>query len=324
MRGLRPLALISIFVLISACRSDHINFSKALFEHIPDDPQVLVLVRPNDVMKVAEMTLSQIDLNEVLGTNLNVDMKLVTHYQKVALDMLSALGIPIENVESIGFMLYFNKPVLMVSGDFGKDQVVTKLQEIGFKQNDNQFFDYVYGDQKLHVPANGLMMMADEGLLDFLTTVPTENRLWNREDFAEYRLRSPMDRSLFIWSNPPEDFLSEFKYREELTDLSLAVDFKSDVTFQLNIRLRSPEKTVLLYDVVFGSLKLSQGLFGDDQDFGPLLKSIQVSQDNSQVVANLVVPYAKVERLKDRLFDDSESSTSETFEKLRSLIERFN
>lgn len=318
------IGLCTILLAFSGCRSDQINFSRALFEHIPDDPELLVLVRPNDIIKVAEVALSQISLKDILGTNFDIDTKTIDHYQTVILEMLSALGIPIEDVESVGFMLYLNKPVVMVSGDFLKSNVVAKMKEIGFKQHENQFFDYVYGDQKLHIPADGLMMMADEDLLDFLTTVPEDNRLWNRRDFSEYRRRSPMDNSLFVWSHPPDDFLSDFKYREELGDVSLAIDFKRDVTLQLNIRLNSADKTVLLYDLVFGVLKVSQGLFGEDRDFGPVLKATQVSQDNSQVVMNLVVPQANVKRLKDRLINDAKNNDTTTFEKLKSLIERFD
>lgn len=324
MKVLGPTFLIASMLMFGACRSDHINFSRALFEHVPSDPEILVLVRPNDVIKLAEVALSQIDFKEMLGTNLKIDTEMIERYQKVSLEMLEALGIPIEDIESIGFMLYLNKPVLMVSGNFTKDQVVGKLKEIGFKQNDQEFFDYIYGDQKLHVPADGLMMLAEADLLDFLTTVPKENRLWNREDFSEYRLRSPMDSSLFIWTHPPENFLSDFKYREQLGDASLAVDFKKDFSATLNIRLKSPEHTVYLYDIVFGSLKVSQGLFGDDQDFGPVLKSIQVSQDNRQVVVSMVVPYSKVNRLKERLILEARSDDPTTFKKLRSFFDQFN
>jgi len=324
MKDFRPWFLIALFLMLGACRSDHINFSRALFEHVPSDPEILVLVRPNDVINLAEMALSQIDFEEMLGANLEMDTELIQHYQKVSLEMLEALGIPIEDVESIGFMLYLNKPVLMVSGDFTKEGVVGKLKEIGFQQDSNNFFNYIYGEQKLNVPADGLMMMAEADLLDFLTTVPSENRLWNREDFSEYRVRSPMDSSLFIWTHPPDDFLSDFKYRDQLGDVSLAVDFKRDLSATLNIRLKSAENTVYLYDIVFGSLKVSQGLFGDDQDLGPLLKSIQVSQDNRQVVVSIVVPYSKVNRLKERLLEEAQSDDPVTFKKLRSFFDQFN
>lgn len=324
MKRLCLFALIVALVLSPACRSDRINYSQSLFEHIPDDPEILVLVRPNDIVKVAEMALNQIDFEELLGTNLDINTQTLDHYQKVILDMLSALGIPIESVESVGFMMYLKKPVLMVSGNFGREQLTAKLREIGFKQDDQGFFDYIYGDQKLHLPADGLMMMAEPDLLDFLTTVPEENRLWNRSDFSEYRLRSPMDNSLFIWTHPPDDFLSDFKYRDELGDVSFAMDFKRDVSMQLNVRLKSPDKTVLLYDIIFGSLKISQGLFGEDQDFGPLLKSIHVTQDNRQVIANLVIPYSKVDQIKKRLLSETQNNTTTTFEKLKSILERFD
>ena len=167
------------------------------------------------------------------------------------------------------------------------------------------------------------MLFAPEALLTDLASIPDENRLWNRPDFKEYRSRSPLDNSLFIWSRPAESLLEDFKYREDLGDVSLAVNFKSNLTMKATIRLNDPQKTVFLHDIVFGSVTAAGGLFGDDADYGPVFKATKVTHDNTQVDISLVVSADQLVKIKERVKDDFNNPDSKTMDKLKSTMDLF-
>ncbi len=319
---LRAIACLAL-VLLSACRSEEVQYSRALFRHIPDEPELLVLVRPNDIAKLAEMAISQMKFQEFFDERFKIDAAALDRYKDVAEEMMIALGIPWDSVESVGFFLYFKRPILLISGDFTKPDVTGKLTELGFKQNDNGFFDYIYHEQKLNVPEDGLIMLAEETLLDDISYIPEERRLWNRPDFSEYRLTSPLNNSLFLWTHPPDDFLPDFKYRDDLGDLSLAMNFQSNFSLKVTIRVKDPEKAVYLHDIFFGVVKLSSGLFGDDEDYGPVFNGIKVARNQSQVEASLVIPRDQLASLKDRIVDDIQNPNSKTFTKFRSFMDGF-
>ena len=313
---------LTTMLLFLGC-SRGVNYSKSLFRHIPDDPQLLVLVNPNDISRLVEMAVSELDFGEILGGKVDIDTAKLDHYKDISVEMMKALGLPWERIETIGFLLYFDQPVFLVSGDFRRDQVTDKMKSLGFRQHDNGFFDYVYDKQKLSIPDDGLMMMAQESLLDDLQAIPEANRLWNREDFVEYRLRSPLTNSLFVWTHPPKDFLPDFEYRDDLGDISLALNFKRNFSFKATIRVKDPQKTVLLHDLIYGISKVANGIFGSDPDYGPILNGINVTQNNHQVDASLVIPPEKVRALRDRLRRDFQNDETSTFENIEKFLNKF-
>ena len=323
MKKLLIAAMSLIILVLSGCQVGGVNYSKSLFRHIPDDPQLLVLVNPNDISKLVDVAVSEINLSEFIGDNLQVDAKTIDYYKDVAVEMMNALGIPWEKVESVGFLIYYKKPVFLVSGDFTQAAITQKLGDLGFRQSDNGFFDYVYGEQKLSVPADGLMMMAEEMLLDDLQMVPEENRLWNRDDFADYRSTSPLNNSIFIWTHPPKDFLPEFEFRDELGDISLALNFRNNFSFKSTIRVNDPEKAVYLHDFLLGLVYMGKGFFGSDEAYGPVFTGMKVSQDNRVVEASLVLSMGQLVTLKDRLKTDFENGDTSTFRKIDDFIKKF-
>jgi hypothetical protein len=323
MNKIRILALCLIILVLYGCQVGGVNYSKSLFQHIPDDPELLVLVNPNDISRLVELAVSEINLSEFIGNNIDVDAKMIDHYKNVAVEMLDALGVPWDKVESVGFLIYYQKPVFLVSGNFTQAAITAKLKELGFRQHDNGFFDYVYGEQKLSVPSDGLMMMAEEVLLDDLQMVPDENRLWNRADFAAYRSTSPLNNSLFIWTHPPEHFLRDFQFRDQLGDISLAMNFRSSFSFKSTIRVNDPEKAVYLHDFLLGLVYVGKGLFGSDEAYGPLFSGLKVHQDNRVVEASLALSMGQLMTLKDRVQNDFKNGDTSTFRKIDEFLKKF-
>lgn len=313
----------ALILLLSACQVGGVNYSKALFQHIPDDPEVLVLVNPNDVSRLVDLAVSEINLSEFIGTNIDVDAKTIDHYKDVSVEMLKALGLPWDKVQSVGFLIYYQKPVILVSGNFTKAAITAKMEELGFRQHDNGLFDYVYGEQKLSIPDDGLMMMAEEMLLDDLQMVPEENRLWNRPDFAAYRSTSPLNNSVFVWSHPPEHFLEDFQFRDQLGDVSMAMNFRTNFSFKSTIRVKDPEKAVYLHDFLLGVVLVGRGLFGGDEAYGPLLNSVKVNQDNHVVEASLVLTTGQLMALKEKIKTDFKNGDTSTFRKIDEFLNRF-
>ena len=323
MKFLATVSVLVGFLVLSGCYSEGINYSRSLFTHIPDDPNLLVLVKPNDISTLAEVAIGELKLDKFFGDKLQMNAELLEQYKNVTNDVLEAVGIPWSKVEAIGFLLYFQKPVILISGEFARETVNQKLIDIGFKQHDNGYFDYIYGGWKMSVPDNGLMMMGEEELLDDLRAVPEEHRLWNRDDFKKYRSTSPLDNSIFIWSHPPDNLLSDFKYRDDLGDVSLAMDFSGNFTMKATVRVKDPQKVVFLHDMVLGSVKVAGGYFGDDPDYGPLFKGIKVTQDNRKVEASLVISQERLRSLKARVIDDIQNPDSKTFDNLKSFMNTF-
>lgn len=317
----RFLLLALIPLMLSSCRSD-VNFSQALFEHVPEDPDLLVLVRPDDVTRLVELAASEMNFEEMLQ-GFQVDAKKIEQYRALVITMLEQLGIPVENVETIGFLWYLEQPVILVSGEFQKPNVETKLTELGFRGDAEGIYDYVYNDLKLRVPADGLMMMARKEILEDLTMIPQENRLWNRPDFKKYRENSPLDNSLFVWSHPPENLLSDFQHRDALGDVSLAMNFRSNFTTRATVRIKDPAKTAALYNIIFGAVTMGKGFMGSDPDIGPVIEGVTVSQDNEEVVINLVVQPDQLLQIKERLKKEFASQDFGTFGKIDSFLDHF-
>ena len=104
--------LLAGLILIMGCTSEGVNFSKSLFQHIPDDPELLVLVKPNDLANLTELAVKELPLDQLLQ-GLEIEAEYITTFQTMAVGALEAVGIPWENVESVGFLLYYKKPVLI-------------------------------------------------------------------------------------------------------------------------------------------------------------------------------------------------------------------
>lgn len=315
------LLVASIFMV--GCRSDHINYSRALFEHVPEDPEILVLVRPDDLTHLAEVAAQEIDFSKLLEMPFDMDAAQITRYQKMGLEMLKQLGVPWENLETFGFMSYMEQPTVMLAGEFRKVDIEAKLTELGFKKKSTGFFEYIYGGMDLYVAADGLMMMANPMVLEEIQMLPDEKRLWNRPDFKTYRENSPLDNSLFVWSHPPERFLSGFEYRDVLGDVSLAANFRNNLTIKTVVRIKDPAKTVQLHNIVAGSVMMGKGFLANDPDFGPVLEGINVSQNNKEVVADLVVTAPQLAAIKERLKKEFNDKDMGTFDKINSFLGNF-
>lgn len=316
-----------LLLMVLASCSSGVDYSRSLFVHIPEDPEALVLIKPNDIARVAEVAFTDVDLGQFLGQKgLEMDLSDYNRYKQVFEDTMLALAIPWQDVESIGFMLYLEKPVFLVAGNFTQEKVDGKLNEIGFRQSaSTSFYDYLYNDYKLALPGDGLMMIADVELLDFLKSVPEENRLWNRPDFKTYRRNSPLDNSVFVWSVPPDNFLKEFPYREDLGDLSMALDFSTTVNFKTVLRLKSADKTVYLHDMLTGIVTFGKGVMGGDKVFAPVLNNVKVSQNNREVTLSATMSHAQVNAVRERIVNDiADPENATTFSDLRKMIEQFN
>lgn len=317
-------ATLLVALLSSLSCTTGVDYSESLFNHIPDDPQLLVLVRPNDITNLAEVSMAELDLSRLFDNKLNIDTKDIQRYKELLSDTLQAVGVPWPQVRAVGFLMYFEKPVVLISGDFTQQAVVDKMVELGFNRRANGYFDYVYDQMKVHVPADGLMMMAEKELLDDLMLVPEERRLWNRPDFAEYRRVTPLDNSLFVWSDPPKDFLQGFEHRDQLANVSLALNVRNNVTLNLAIRLKSSQHATYLYDVVSGVTSIGRGMFGSDPEIGPIMKSVQVRQEKAAVVSTLVVQASQLPAIKERILKEMNDPNSDTFSKVRNFLERMN
>ena len=320
--SLNLLACIALVVL-GGCTSEGIQYSRSLFSHVPKEPELLVLVKPNDVSNLLDIAIAELELQKFFGEYLNFDAKLLEHYKAISSEMLKSVGVPWENVESFGFLLLYGQPVILVSGEFAKADVEGKMTELGFKQQDTGYFEYIYSGMMLSVPAEGLMMMAAEDILEDLTDLPEDQRLWNRDDFKEYRSRTPLNNSLFVWSHPPETLLSDFEYRDDLGDVSLAMNFAGGFSMNAAVRVKDPQKVVFLHDIVLGATTMGAGLFGSDADYGPLFKGIKVAHNNKQVEATLVLTADQLISIKDRMADDINNPDSKTFRKLQNYMNAF-
>ncbi|CAM2008162.1 hypothetical protein [Acanthopleuribacter pedis] len=316
--------LLVMVILGSSSCTTGVNYSQSLFNHIPADPELLVLVRPNDLTKLLEVSVEELDLSTLFDNRLDIDTKDIQRYKQLLSDTLEAVGIPWPKVESVGFMVYLEKPVVLISGEFTQQAIVDKMTELGFKQRANGYFDYVYDKMKVHVPADGLIMMGENDMLEFLMLVPDEQRLWNRPDFAEYRRVTPLDNSLFVWSVPPKNFLNDFEHRDQLSNVSLAMNVKNNVTLNVAVRLKTSQHATYLYDVVFGFVSLGRGIFGSDPELGPLMKSLQIRQEKASVVTTLVVPASQLPAIKDRLIKELDSQESPTLSKLKNFLDGLN
>ena len=158
-------------------------------------------------------------------------------------------------------------------------------------------------------------------VLDFLKSVPAENRLWNREDFKTYRRDSPLNHSLFAWSTPPKDFLKDFPYHEDLGDLSLSIDVRSGFLFKTVVRLKDPEKTVYMNDILNAIVSGARGIVGGDEVFRPILQNVKVSQDNKSVVVAATISEKQLIAVKDRIIHDLENpDDAKTLADLRKIL----
>lgn len=319
----RILLLLAASLLLAACNPGRVNYAQALFEHVPEDPDLLVLVRPDDVTRLMDMGLNDVDFEKMLGVPFKVDAKEIERYRTMIIAMLDQLGIPIEKTQAIGFLWYMEQPVVMLSGGFTKEGVEGKLTEIGFAKDHNGFFDYVYDGQKISIPADGLMMMARVEMLEDLSLIPAESRLWNRPDFKKYRESSPLDNSLFIWSHPPDNFLSDFEHRDALGDVSLAANFRNNLSVRATVRIKDPQKTVALYNIIFGGVTVGRGVFSSDPELSVLLNSIVVSQDNQEVVTNMVLNVDQLNALRTRIKDEFQNQDFGSFDKIETFFKNF-
>jgi len=315
--------LVVAALALPSCRTPGVEYSKNLFQHLPDDAQFIALVDPNDVTSLVELALAEINFRELFGDKIDIDAEQLDYYRQIAIEMLAALGIPVDKVESVGALIYYERPVFLLSGAFSREDVMAKLNEIGYQADDSGFYDYVYHTQKLVIPADGVMMMAERDLLEDLIGIPEDHRMWDRPDFEDYRLTSPLDNSVFLWAEAPKQFLEGFAHHDDLGAVSLAMKFSRTITVQGVVRIKDPQKTVYLHDIIAGSVQIGQGLFGNDPDYGPLFKGISVHQDNRQVTASLVVPAERVLSLKERIKSDFLSEDTSTFDKLQQFLERF-
>ncbi len=315
-------ALLGVLIWTVSC-SQRIDYSKALFRHVPDDPELLLLARPNELMEFTQKNMAELGIQELLGDMWNADFVDLDQYRHVAVEVIEALGLPWQDIQVVGVLVYFQKPVFLVSGTIDRDQVAAKILELGFTENANGTFNYVYEAQKLFMPEDGIIMMAEEELLEFLMDIPEENRLWNRPDFADYRTKAPLNNSLFVWSNPPDYFLKSFEYRDDLGSVSLAIDLKGAVNVKSTVHIKDPDKTLMLYNLLTGAVHIGRAAFGGHPVYGSVFSGLEVTQDNQRVVSSLVVPAAQVPALREQLISDMGNPSGETFQGFQRFFEAF-
>lgn len=314
--------LLAALIIVGGC-SGRIDYNKALFKHVPDDPELLLLARPNELTDFTQKTLAEMGIQEMFSDMWQADFADLDQYREVTVEIIEALGLPWRDIQVVGVLVYFKKPVFLASGEIKKDEVVERLTELGFKQNSNGTFNYVYEAQKLYIPEDGIMMMAEEDLLEFLMDVPEDKRLWNRPDFADYRTKSPLDNTVFVWSNPPDYFLKSFEYRDDLGSVSLALDMKSAIQIKNTIHINDPNKTVMLYNLLNGAVHIGRAAFGNHKVYSPIFNGVEVTQDNQRVVTSLVVPASQVPALRDQLAQDLGQPSSDTLSGFRRFFDAF-
>lgn len=313
------LCLVLALIGLGSCRTAGIDYARTLFEHVPEDPEVLVVVRPDDLIKQFDLLAADADVSNWMK-QLQMDADDIERYRKISLKVLEQTGIPVEKLECIGYLSYLKQPVVLISGIFRKSDVEQKLKDLGFRQDEEGFFDYIYNDQKLHVAHDGLIVMAIEDVLDDLDNLPPEHRLWNRPDFKKYRETSPLDNSVFVWSHPPQSLLQGIPNREALGDCSLAINFRSGVSLRATIRLKQPDKVAIVHAAALAGVMGGKKLLGDDPDIGPVVNGIVLSQDNEAVVVNMVISPEQLGKLKERIKREAEGGSSTTIGKLGSLM----
>lgn len=317
------LVLVMILLGLAGCDLQKTSYSQALFEHVPEDPELLLLVRPNELMAFTQKSIADMGLNHSVSEQWGLAMGDVDRYRKLMVDVFEALGLPWENIEVMGVMVFLGKPVFLAAGDVVREDLEARMRELGFRQNDFGAFNYLVDPYKLWIPDDGLIMMAEGDLLDFLQDIPDEHRLWFREDFREYREKSPLNNTLFVWSKPPERFLTDFPYRDELGSVSLAVDLKSAISIRNTIRLNAPDRTIVLYDILSGAVSLARGVFANDPVYGPIFHGIEVVHDNTKVDTSLVIPSDRVDQVRNRILADLENPQSQTLQGMQRFFETF-
>ncbi len=308
-----------VIALLCSCRTSGIDYARALFEHVPEDPEVLVVVRPDDLIKQFDLLAADADISHWMK-QLSIDAGDIERYRQMSLKILEQTGVPVEKLECIGFLSYLKQPVFLISGVFRKEDVERKLKELGFRQDDAGFFDYIYGEQKLHVARDGLIALGREDMLDDLENLPAEHRLWNRADFKKYRETSPLDNSVFVWSHPPESLLKGIPNRETLGNCSLAINFRSGVSLRATVRLKEPDKVAIVHATALAATVAGKKLLGDDPDLGPIVQGIVLSQDNEAVMLNMVISPEQLSQLKERIKREAEGGSHTTLGKLGDLV----
>lgn len=305
--------------LLGSCRTSGIDYAKALFEHVPEDPDVLVIVRPDDLLKQFDLLSADADVSSWMK-QLSVDAQDIERYRQMSVKILEQTGIPVEKLECIGYLSYLKQPVFLISGVFRKQDVEQKLKDLGFRQDEAGFFNYIYGEQKLHVARDGLIALGAEDMLDDLENLPAEHRLWNRPDFKKYRESSPLDNSIFVWSHPPDSLLQGIPNRESLGNCSLAINFRSGVSLRATVRLKEPGKVALVHATALAATVAGRNLLGDDPDLGPIAQGIVLSQDNEAVMLNMVISPEQLAQLKERIKREAEGGSHTTLGKLGDLV----
>ncbi|MCB1052442.1 MAG: hypothetical protein H6510_09750 [Acidobacteria bacterium] len=294
--------------------SQQVDQNKALFNHIPNNPELVAMVNPNELAEFSQKAFTELALKDLMDTKWAFQAQDWEHYRVLATSLMEALGLPWSEIQSTGIMIYLEQPVILASGSFRKSEVEQKILDLGFTQNNDGTFNYVYEEQKLFIPADGVLMMAKREILSFLKTIEPQDRLWNRPDFEQYRKTTPLNNSVFIWSAPPEHMFTEFPYRQDLGSVSLALNLKGQISGKAVARLNSPERTIMLYDIIFGSVKVAQGVFGSDQDYSKLFNAISVNHDNTKVEATLVMSHEDAIKLKERMVKDIQNPDDMTIQ----------
>jgi hypothetical protein len=308
-------------LIVLACTPRGIDENRALFEHIPNNPELLVMVRPNELTEFSQKALVDLVLKDAVDPRWNLDAGKVEEYRLLAISLFEALGLPWSDIRSLGVMIFMEQPVFLASGHFHKEVVEKRIADLGFTRNADGSFNYVYEGQRLLLPADGLIMLAEPEVLQFLRSIAAEDRLWNRPDFETYRSTTPLDNTLFLWSDPPEQLFGDFPYREELGSLSLALNLKVGLSFKFVARLKSPERTVMLADMMLGAITFARGAFGSDQDYGRLFQALQVNHDQTRVETTMVLGAADALRLRDRIAADLKQPSSTTFDGFQRFFE---
>ena len=85
--------LMAVILLIGGC-AQRVDYAQALFSHVPDDPELLILARPNELMDFTQKSMADMGIQDLFGDMWQADFGELDQYRQVSVEIIEALGIP--------------------------------------------------------------------------------------------------------------------------------------------------------------------------------------------------------------------------------------